>query len=175
MIHDIRRQQFLLVLRWVCYALLLIVCYALQTNTLFFRLGGIRPIWLLAACIALSAFEEAFPSALYGLFAGLLWDFSSNRLVGFFAIALMALTFGCCSLIRLVLRRSPFNVCALCLASAFLATGLDFLFTYVLYAYPNCQTYYIGTVIPTIIYTAVVCLPLYALCSRIGRIGREKN
>ncbi|MBQ8612215.1 MAG: rod shape-determining protein MreD [Oscillospiraceae bacterium] len=175
MTHDINRRRLLVTARWLCYALLLAVCYMLQTNRVLFDLGGIRPLWLPAACLVLAMWEDAFPSVLYGMFAGLLWDVSSNRLAGFFAICMMVCCFFCSSITQLVLRRTVFNTCMLTLGCLFLVTGLDFLFSYVLFSLPQSGIYYVGTLIPTIVYTVVACVPLYPLCSLMHRIGRTEN
>lgn len=173
MTHDINRRRLLHAVRWLCYALLLAVCYMLHTSRSLFDLGGIRPLWLPAACLVLAVWEDVFPGVLYGMFAGLLWDISSNRLAGFFAICMMVCCFLCSSITQLVLRRTVFNTCMLALGCLFAVTGLDFLFSYVLFSLPQSGTYYVGTLIPTIVYTIVICAPLYPLCRLISRIGRS--
>lgn len=175
MTHDINRRRLLLAARWLCYILLLAFCYALQTNRVLFELGGIRPLWLPAACLVLSMWEDAFPSALYGMFAGLLWDLSSNRLAGFFAGFLLICCFVCSSITQLLLRRTVFNTCMLSLGCLFIITGLDFLFSYVLFSLPQSSSYYVGTLIPTIVYTVIICAALYSLCGLIWRIGRNEE
>ncbi len=175
MTHDINRRRLLLVARWLCYALLLVVCYTLQTNRTLFRLGDIRPLWLPAACLVLSVWEDVFPGALYGMFAGLLWDLSSNRLAGFFAAFMMLCCFLCGSVTQLFLRRTLFNTSMLCLGSLLLVTGVDYLFNYVLFSLPQRGSYYVGTLIPTIVYTVAISAVLYPLCRLISRIGRSEE
>lgn len=174
MTQDINRRRLLLTARWACYTLLLVLCYMLQSNRVLFELGGIRPLWLPAACLVLSVWEDAFPSAVYGMFAGLLWDLSSNRLAGFFAGFLLICCFACSSVTQLLLRRTVFNTCALSLCCLLLVTGLDFLFSYVLFGLPQRGMYYVGTLIPTVVYTVLVCAVLYPLFRFISRIGRSE-
>lgn len=171
--HNILQHRLLLALRWLCYALLLAFCYMLQTNRTLFTIGGIRPLWLPAAALVLSVFEDAFPCALYGLFAGLLWDFSSNRLAGFFAVLLLICCFLCSSVTQLLLRRTVLNTALLSLLCLFVMTGIDYLFTYALFSLPQRGAYYVGTLLPILLYTAAACMALYPLCRAIGRIGRE--
>lgn len=175
MTQNLNRQRLLLTARWACYALLLVLCYTLQTNRILFELGGIRPLWLPAACLVLSVWEDAFPSALYGMFAGLLWDLSSNRLAGFFAGFLLVCCFACSSITQLLLRRTLFNTCALSLGCLLVVTGLDYLFSYVLFSLPQRGTYYLGTLIPTVVYTVLICAVLYPLYRLIFRIGRGES
>lgn len=162
-------------LRWFCYALMLVLCYLLQTNRVLFSLGGIRPLWLAAACIVLACYEDVFPSVIFGLFAGLLWDFSANRLAGFFAGLMMVSCFICSSVIQLTLRRTVFNVGMLCLGCLFFSTGLDYLLTYTLYSVPMRGTYFLGTLIPCLVYTVAISALLYPLCRVIHRIGRQDD
>ncbi len=173
MLHnDVLRRRLLVVLRWLCYTLLLVLCYTLQSSRVLFDLGGIRPLWLPAACLVVCVYEDAFPSAVYGLVAGLLWDFLSNRLSGFFAGLLLISCFICSCAVQLTLRRTVFNTMALCLVCLFLVTGVDYLFTYTLYMLPQRGSYFLGTLVPTVIYSVAVSVLLYPLCRGISRIGR---
>lgn len=173
--HDLWRRRLLVAARWVCYSLLLVLCYVLQTNRTFFSLGGIRPLWVPALCLVVACYEDAFPSVLFAMFGGLLWDLSSNRLAGFFAVQLMLCCFLCSSVVQLTLRRTVFNTAMLCLGCLFLTTGADFLCTYVLYSLPQRGSYYLGTLIPTMVYSVAVSAALYPLCRCICRIGREPD
>ena len=172
--ENIHRTQLLLTLRWVCYVLLLVLCYMLQSADPLMKLGNIRPLWLPAAALVVACCEDALPGTLYAMFAGLLWDLSANRLAGFFAIGLMVTCFICCCAVQLLLRRTVFNVSILCLVSVFLITGLDYLFTYALFSLPQRQMYFFGTLLPTVIYTMVVSCPLYGICLHIRRLARNE-
>lgn len=176
MIHNtIIRRHLTVALRWLCYALLLAVCYVLQSNRVLFNLGGLRPLWLPAACLMVCGFEDAFPSAIYGMVGGLLWDFSANRLVGFYAGLLLIFCFLCNCVIQLTLRRTLFNLGVLCCVCVFAACGIDYLFTYTLFSLPQRATYFVGTLIPTVVYTVAVSTLLYPLCRAISRIGRRTD
>ncbi len=172
MSETLLRRRLILAARWLCYALLLVLCYVLQTNSSLFHIGGIRPLWLPAACLAVCSYEDAFPSALYGLFAGLLWDLSSNRLVGFYASCMLVTCFVCSCIIQLALRRRVLNVLVMCLACVFIATGIDYLFTFLLFGLPQREHYFVTRLLPTLVYTVAVNAALYPLCGLIARIGR---
>ncbi len=173
--ETVMRQRLTLAARWACYGLLLVVCYVLQTGLELAAIAGIRPLWLAATCLTVCCFEDAFPSALYGMFAGLLWDLSANRLVGFYASTMLVCCFVCSCVIQLSLRRRVYNVCAMCLVCVFAATGLDYLFSYVLFSLPQRGSYFTGRLLPTVGYTVAVCALLYSLCSLICRIGRQES
>ncbi len=172
--QDIHKKRFLLFARWFFYTLLLIFAWVLHTNQSLCSMGGIRPLWLAALCLTVAAYENSFPSAIFGIFAGLLWDASAGTLSGFHAGCMLIGCFLISGIIQLWLRRTFFNAAALSLVWLILVTGVEFLFSYVLFNIPQRGVYFWGTVIPTVVYTVAVSTLLYPICGLISRLGREE-
>lgn len=80
--------------RWFVFLLLLLLIDMLQnTSGLFPQVFGARALLLVPAVACLGMFEKETAGALFGLFAGLLWDTVSVQHSGFNSVFLMI--FGC--------------------------------------------------------------------------------
>ena len=67
------------ILKWVCYAVALFVCAALQTTPGLLQLGQAKPLFILPLCLAVAVYEGEFAGALFGAVSGLLWDYTAGR------------------------------------------------------------------------------------------------
>ena len=67
------------ILKWVCYAVALFVCAALQTTPGLLQLGQAKPLFILPLCLAVAVYEGEFAGALFGAVSGLLWDYTASR------------------------------------------------------------------------------------------------
>lgn len=126
-------------------------------------IAGGRPLLLvpLVACIAM--FAGPVGGAAAGAAAGLLWDLYSTRLFGFNALVL--LTIGCVVglLVRLLLRNNPLSALLLTAGAVIAQALLDWLCNYLLPARDGALLLLGHTVLPNLIYTLVLCLPVYVL------------
>jgi cell shape-determining protein MreD len=77
------------ILKWVCYAVALFVCAALQTTPGLLQLGQAKPLFILPLCLAVAVYEGEFAGALFGAVSGLLWDYTAGRTVGMLALELL--------------------------------------------------------------------------------------
>ena len=48
------------ILKWVCYAVALFVCAALQTTPGLLQLGQAKPLFILPLCLAVAVYEGEF-------------------------------------------------------------------------------------------------------------------
>ena len=67
------------ILKWVCYAVALFVCAALQTTPGLLQLGQAKPLFILPLCLAVAVYEGEFAGALFGAVSGLLWDYTAGH------------------------------------------------------------------------------------------------
>lgn len=91
--------------RWTVFAVLIIITVLLQNST-----GGLTEIFgariflSIPLCVAIAMFEREVPAAVFGAFAGVLWDVSSSA-DGFNTMVLM-LSCAVCSLLISHLMRN---------------------------------------------------------------------
>ena len=123
-----RRRNLQTTVRWLLYALLALLCAAAQTTPGFLAIGEAKPVFLLPLCLAVAVRAGEYPGAFFGAGAGLLWDFTSGRVVGLLALSLLVLCFASAVLIRLYLRISRLNFALVVSLCAVLVLSEDFLF-----------------------------------------------
>lgn len=93
-------------IRWVIWGALMVISVLLQNSV-----GGLleffeaRVFICVPVCVAIAMFEREVPAAIFGAFAGALWDVSSG-VDGFNTIILMALSAVCSLLISHLMRNN---------------------------------------------------------------------
>lgn len=148
--------------KWVLYSLLLLLLHALQATPSLLSIGGIKPVLIIPMAIAVALFENEAGSGAFGLAAGLLWDFSSGRLFGFYGMALMI----CCVCVSLLsmyfLKVNLSNAILLSAGTGFLLCLWDFIFYYLIWGYGSSAISF-GKLMLILIYTVALSGPIYLL------------
>lgn len=150
-------------LKWCSYYFVLIILYALQTTPRLFQVFGIKPVFILAFAVAISMFEEVMPSAIFCVVTGLLWDISSDKLLGFNAIIFLI----CGVLISLIciyyLHTKIANAVLFCSAVALIQGLLDYLLYYAAWNHSHSYIILVNNILPTALYTVISMVPIYFL------------
>ena len=113
------------ILKWVCYAVALFVCAALQTTPGLLQLGQAKPLFILPLCLAVAVYEGEFAGALFGAVSGLLWDYTAGRTVGMLALELLLLCFALSVLVQVYLQGSTWNFALISTGTALVVLSLD--------------------------------------------------
>ncbi len=93
-------------IRWAIYCALLMVSVLLQNSVGgLFEVFGARVFLSIPLCIAVAMFEREVPAAIFGAFAGALWDVSSG-VDGFNTLVLMTLCAVCSLLISHLMQNN---------------------------------------------------------------------
>ena len=117
------------------------------------------------ACLAVAIYEGEYPGALLAVAGGFLWDWTASRVGGLMALSLMAICFAAAVVVELYLRVNTVNFILVNAACCLLVTGMDFMFYYLMPGYSGAMERYLTTVLPMVIYTAVLS-PLAMLAVR---------
>ncbi|MBQ5755312.1 MAG: rod shape-determining protein MreD [Oscillospiraceae bacterium] len=152
-----RQKRARLATKWACYIGLLILAATLQTMPGLLTVGGAKPLFILPLCMAVALFEEEHSGALFGALGGLLWDYTAGRTAGLLALSLLILCFAAALVEQLYLQNKLSNYVMLTTGAAFVALNGDFLFFYAMREYPGAGTHYVSTLLPTLVFTAVLC------------------
>ena len=118
------------IVKWICYALLGLLCAVLQTTPGLFQFGAAKPLWLLPLALAVAVFEGEFAGAVFGAVCGLMWDWLAGRTVGMLALELLLLCFAVSAVMQLYFKNSAANFVLIASAAALLVLTLDWLFFY---------------------------------------------
>jgi len=133
----VMRKKTRSALKWSCYTFLLLIAFCLQTTSAGLSFFGIKPIYLIPVAIAVALCENEIGSAVFGLCTGFLWDIASDKLFGFFAIAILL----CCVCVTLlsmyVLRVNITNAVFFCGGVCLLCQLWDFFFYYLIWSYDH--------------------------------------
>ena len=163
-----RRRKSSQIKKWVCYALLMLLCTVLQTMPGLFQLGSAKPLYLPPLCLAAALFEGEFAGAIFGAVCGLMWDYTAGRTVGMLALELMALSFLLSAVVQLYLQNTPQNFAALAGGAALLVLACDWLFFYYMPGYSGALERLVWFVLPSAVLTLPVSLPIYWAARRIS-------
>ena len=155
------------ILKWVCYAVALFVCAALQTTPGLLQLGQAKPLFILPLCLAVAVYEGEFAGALFGAVSGLLWDYTAGRTVGMLALELLLLCFAVSAVMQLYFKNSAANFALIASAAALLVLTLDWLFFYYMPGYSGAASRWLWFVLPTAVLSVPVCFPLFGVVRRI--------
>ncbi len=149
--------------KWTTYYLILIVLYALQTTPRLFEIYAVKPILIAPFVICICMFEGVMPSAIFAMFGGLLWDLSSDKVLGFNAIIFVV----CGVLISLLciyyLHTKLMNSVGFCAAVLLIQGLLEYFFYYAIWGYQDSYVVLISNTMPCIVYTTAIGIPIFFL------------
>lgn len=155
------------IVKWICYALLGLLCAVLQTTPGLFQFGAAKPLWLLPLALAVAVFEGEFAGAVFGAVCGLMWDWLAGRTVGMLALELLLLCFAVSVLVQLYLQVNPGNFAAVSTATALVVLSLDWLFFYYMPGYTGAALRYVTFVLPGAVLTIPAALLAFWLVQHI--------
>ena len=158
-----RKQQKILWIRRGIFVLLLVCAHLVQNTPGWFpSLFGIRAYFLLTFTVCLGLFEREIAGAMFGLFAGALWDTVSPLGDGYHAFLFLLVGAACGVLINTVMRNN--------LVTAFLLNTAAHLMYAALYAVLFVSTqgidgagwlflrYFLPSALVSVLFTPIVYL-----------------
>ena len=141
-----------------------VICYLLQTSLFsYFRIAGTVPDCILILVIFIAYTYGQKRAVITAFFAGILLDILSSEIIGLSAIIYMIIGF-CAGYANKIYDRHDFitpNV--IVFFGEFLFTVIYYILTFLLMGKSNMGIYFLGTMLPKIIYTLVISLVLYPL------------
>lgn len=150
------RRNRILFFRWGGYTVLLFLAAVLQTMPGFLNFWGVKPVFILPLCLAVAVYEEEVDAAFFGIFCGLVWDFTGPRTVGLMAFSLLIACYTVSLVTRIYFRVTPLNFAAVCLVVAFVILSVDFLFSYAMRGYSLAWSRYCTRVLPMVLLTGAL-------------------
>ncbi|MGI5893825.1 MAG: rod shape-determining protein MreD [Candidatus Merdivicinus sp.] len=149
-------------LKWICYTLVLLLMFGIQSSPALLSIGGIKPVLVIPVAVSVALFENEAGSGGFGLAAGLLWDLSAGKLFGFYGMVLMI----CCVCIALLsmyfVKVNVTNSILLTAVTGFLATVWNFIFYYLIWNYEGVGQCFVRLLL-VLLYTIVMTAPVYYL------------
>lgn len=157
------------IFKWVSYYFILLVVYSWQTAPNLFEIFNIKPVLIVPMVIAVSMNEKVIESALFGMFAGFLWDISSDKLFGFNAIILITLATMFSLICIYYLQTKLFNFVGFCIFALIVQGRLDYFFYYKIWQYENSNLIFTNRILPTIIYTILISPIFFVFIGKLSK------
>ena len=143
----------------------LVLLYVLQSTPGFLSLWGVKPFLVIPAAVAIAMYEGEFVGALYGALGGMLCDLGANTFYGFYTITLF-LYCTAVGLALIYLMKNDVKSAVLCCLGYVGAMALiEYLFYYLLYAYPGSWQVLLFSLLPRALFTCLL-MPLFYLGER---------
>lgn len=155
------KKRLRLVIKWVLYALVLVLSYVLGQTPRLFELFDLRPVLVLPLAVCVAMFEHEFAGGIFAAVAGILWGCSADAVFGYYAILLLVA--GVAAGLICSYGMSPTVVTALLLAAgtALFVGLMDFFFFYVLWDYSKLSVFLLRRMLPTVLLTTASVIPYY--------------
>ena len=149
-------------LKWLCYLLLIFLCYLFQTMPRFLTFGQAKPVWLVAVCCVIAVFEQPLSAGVIGMFCGLLYDIAADSLFGLNGALFLLLGAGVSLFVTYLLRQRLTVALSVTACSALIVLLIGYLLYYVIWGYVDKATFWFR-LIPNLFLTVAAVLPLYPL------------
>lgn len=149
-------------LKWLAYALSLLVIAALQTTPyLFPTVSNIRPILLVPFVIAVATREGIGAGGAFGVAAGLFWDLSGGAPFGFHGFFLMAIGILTGILVAAVFHSSLLSSLLFSIGFLFLMELVSWVFLDYMTGGQDFLYAFFRIILPTTLYSFAFIIPFY--------------
>ncbi len=161
-------KQFI---QWVLFALLIAVCFVMETAG-----SSVKPLLLIPLALCISAHTGEIQSATVGTVCGLLLDVACNQLIGYHAIGLLMACVVVSLLHGYFLRNRFMNMFWLTAIYTMAEGYVDFLLYYSIWGLEDVNLIYMNIFLPSGIMTIISMIPIYLLVKWIAEIcGSRRN
>lgn len=149
------------IIRRVIFALLILFTAVLQnTDGLFPKIYNCRAMLLIPLTVCIAMFENDMGGMMFGLIAGVVWDFYGANTDGFYAVILVAAGYACSFLIARYMRNNFVTAVFYSTVVSFLCATLYFLLFVLPAAGAGAGELYLKFYLAGVLYT-VALTPLY--------------
>lgn len=162
-----------LIIKWGLYLLLACIAYTLCTAS---TTATVRPLTLIPLALCISMYEKLeIVAAVTGGVCGLILDSACDRLFGFNAFLLTALSLMTALFFLYLLRRNFINILWICASSTIIHALLDYLFFYAIWNYDDSGYIFLHYTIPSVVVTIIACPVVYLLVYFVNKKFGEQD
>ncbi|MBS1473418.1 rod shape-determining protein MreD [Massiliimalia massiliensis] len=154
--------------RYFAYAILLLLCFLLQVTPGVLELWGVKPILVVPAAVCIAMEEPVLPASVFGMAAGLLWDFTAGTVFGYHALLWLLFCAAVSLSVTFYLSRHWFNRFLLCFGALLLDGVIKTAFSALIWQEPGTWSFWMSQLLPAAGYTVFWCFPIGSLIRRIS-------
>ncbi|MGN0687047.1 MAG: hypothetical protein ACI4KA_02955 [Oscillospiraceae bacterium] len=153
-------------LRWLFYAIVLLLFYLWETNPL---IRGFCPLLIIPLATSVAMHEGELAAGVFGVFCGLMLDMASGTILGFSSLWLLAACPVISLLSQFCVRVNAFSHFVLNFAVALSVGFLDFLFIHWVWERGESHITFAYEVLPAYLGAVLGAVPVYFLVRFISR------
>lgn len=168
------RRSKIQLIKYILYSFLMIVLYVLQTDPNFTLSSGTGPVLVLPFAVAVAMFDGQLAGGLFGLFAGILCDTSSNVLFGFGSILYLVICTAVGLLVLYFMQPSLTNSLIFTGSGFAVRLLLEYFFYYAMWGYENSSQILLRHMLPNLLCTLLVTPLIFLAVRRMHRFFEEK-
>lgn len=161
-----RRERRQNVIKWLLYALCLVVFYTIMRCGIF---GFAQPVLIIPLAVAAAMNETELSSSVFSVFCGFYIDISCGYLFGFSALWLLIICLTVSLLCRNLIRANIINFLWITLAADALEMSMAYLFHTVIWDFNNYEIVFYKSILPTAVSTFILSPLVYLLVRTIHK------
>lgn len=163
------------IVKYVLLSLYVFVLYILQGIPGFLSVFGIKPVLLIPFCINLAMLEDEQYTIIVYVIAGMLFELSAGRVIGFYTIPIIIACTICSIVVKFFFKANYRNTIALSFISTFVILLIDFFFGYMLSGYKGLLAIFIKGVLLSSAYSVVFSIIHYKIIQAIQNKFKRFN
>ena len=168
-----------LYIKRILFLILISITAVFQNTPVLPVLGNAHAWVLIPLVVSIAMNEKSVPSMFFGILAGVLWDFASEAIDGYYAIVFCVIAFTCSMLVNFVMRNNIMSALLLSFVAVGAVTLLNWLLFVVFKHYgSNSYTllnYYIPSGVYTFVFTPISYYITLAISKRFKTDSRAIN
>ena len=154
--------------------LILFTAFLQNTGGLFPKIYHSSAMLLIPLTVCIAMFESDMGGMMFGLFAGLVWDFYSAHLDGYYAVVLCVTGYICSFLLARYMRNNVITAFVFVIFFSFLTASLYFVLFVLTTGIEGAQILYVKIYLPSVLYT-VLLTPLYYWFVRMIALNHKRK
>lgn len=148
----IQSERINFILKWILYALLIIISYVYMTSSI----GHLnKPLFLIPIALCIAMRESEMTASIVGLICGLMLDSACGKVFGFNAFLLLILCMFTSLMFLYLLRQNIINIVLITIGATLIQGSLDFFFYYAIWGYENVGVIFWRSIFPSMIFTII--------------------
>lgn len=155
-------MKWVMRLKWAVYVLAFVLTAVLQfTPNMLPPIHAMAPLLLIPAVVAVAMLEGEMAGAVFGIFAGILWDVQGVKVFGFDALMLLACGMFVGLLVRVVFRNSIVSALLFTCAVTFSLEFISCCFFRFLFGDFDFLSLLGRVILPAVLYTLPFAAPYF--------------
>ncbi|MBR7084414.1 MAG: rod shape-determining protein MreD [Oscillospiraceae bacterium] len=156
-------RLLLQVIQWILFAVVIFICYLLETSG-----SAIKPLLLIPVSLCIASHTGELQAMAVGAVCGLLLDLACGKLLGFNAFFLVICGVLISLLYRYFLRQKLFNMIFLTAVCTLMQGYIDYLLYYAVWGYEDVSLIWQKVIFPSCLMTIASAVLFYFLIKKIA-------